>query len=62
VVKLCPDWNSRTTIPAASKTGSSALHRRMFKNQGDSGMALISIWLVPAITAVPAMREFDQGN
>ena len=32
------------------------------KNQGDSGTALISMWLVSAITAVPAMREFDHGN
>jgi hypothetical protein len=30
--------------------------------QGDMGTALISMLLVSAITAVPAMREFDHGN
>ena len=43
------------------QTWEAAGHREI-KNQGDSGTALISMLLVSAITAVPAMRELDHGN
>ena len=43
------------------QTWETAGHREI-KNQGDSGTALISMLLVSAITAVPAMRELDHGN